>query len=155
MGINIYPTKSGYDPSLYQKTFRATGRQSCAANEVYTTLVNISNEGFLDAVSHIPSSIGSSNYSAIKITIDGNVVLWLYNLQSDNTRLGLTIPNALLTAIVESPSGQATYPSASPQLKYNYLMSNPLYFKTSLKIEIAQTNTSTGDVIYEYKYTTK
>ena len=155
MGQYSFNSNINY-PKLYKKTFWEYSSQSCSANEVYFTLINVTGVGQLDFMSVKPNSIGVGISAFCKVTIDGNIVLWWSNLQSDNKVLGLTIPNAYIVVNLSTlpANGQAAFPNVSKQARVNYYMSNPLFFDKSLKIEIAQDSTGSGQVDYEYKYTT-
>lgn len=125
-----------YQPQIIQPTkpYSAELLQSCDPNTLYT-VVNVTGKGIVSRISACPSSASAANSKVyFQITIDGGAPLSLTTGGN----------NSYSAMIAQSEVSGAAY-------NYNYFCN--LNFKTSLKIEFKQTDSSSRTYFLTTNYT--
>ena len=156
MGMNVFPLNTGTDWSKYTPV---QGAGTVTGVGSYQTVVDITGKGYL-AKAVIANGTGIGTPTAyIKVTIDG--VLKHYTRFTYASRQGgglltqdflynsTVIVNGTMTQIGTAPI-EVPYPTTNGSEAGVVVMPMPIFFDTSLKIEVQVSSDQASG--YEYKY---
>ena len=136
------------------------GSFSSGALNTYQTLISITGKGYISHATVRGLNVGS--YVGIRITMDGDVVYEGY--QNSNGEVGMGIWNSSLAytqqnhtnlaGIVNSDYSITNFPTrgALQDADRAVVISAPLYFSSSLLIEVKRNNTNAITYFYEGGY---
>jgi len=124
-----------------------------AVDGVFETLLSASGKGFLSEM--LLTNQSNSNKVAVKITVDGVVVLWSSTISGTGSFCGFIQEsslsfNAYMKARVPNTNGASAllglsmntnpspvFPLSTEVVDNNLVLQSPIFFKTSLLIEIS------------------
>lgn len=161
MSIEVFPQKaSGYDPTKYEP-YSFISNVSDLSNSYLnlTEVINITGKGYLSNFAvHKPAA--STSY--IKVTIDGEIIFWggqnnsnttgIFGVVNTNNLIGETGVFIFSTGALSLVLGNYFRTFSS---EYNYgggsnvlIIDNNIYFENSIKIEIGSSITNGHNYIF-------
>ena len=162
--VTYQPVSSITDWSKASQQKIQSGSASTTNNETnFTNILNVNGKGYL-IKSLLIGALTSTNYH-LRITIDGTITVLLYctplsaglccgvvlenliNPTSTNTYISYGYSSTTMAQIANSTS----YPDTSNSKSFITLI-QPIYFSTSLVIDVSSSSSSSNSISYENEY---